>query len=112
MICDMGIDIVKINRIERIMKKQGDRFLNTIFTPHERDYIKSRKLNNATISGMFASKEAVSKMLGTGIGKISWKEVEVFHDSLGKPYIILHGNAKDIGRNKNISSILLKYKSQ
>lgn len=107
MICDMGIDIVKISRIERIMERQGERFLNTIFTPHERNYIKSRKLNNATISGMFASKEAVSKMLGTGIGKIAWIEIEVLHDSFRKPYVILHGNAKVIGKDKNISSIVL-----
>lgn len=93
MIQGVGIDVVKINRMERIMDRNGERFLNKVFTPNERKYIDIRKRNLATISGIFASKEAVSKLLGTGIGKVSWREIEVSHDNQRKPFIILHGNA-------------------
>ncbi|WP_077369790.1 NAD(P)H-hydrate dehydratase [Anaerosalibacter sp. Marseille-P3206] len=107
MIGSIGIDIVKINRIERIMDKNGERFLNKVFTTDEIEYIKNKKENIATISGIFASKEAVSKLLGTGIGKVSWKDIEVYHDFFGKPLIILHGNAYIRMKEKLIQNIHL-----
>ena len=107
MINGVGVDIVKIDRMERIMNKSGERFLNKVFTSNERKYIDSKRKNLATISGIFASKEAVSKLLGTGIGKISWREIEVAHDDQGKPFIIFHGNAYIRMKDMCISTIHL-----
>ncbi len=45
------------------------------------------------IAGSFAAKEAVSKALGTGIGEIGWREIEILRDHNGKPYVELHGRA-------------------
>ncbi len=85
-----GVDIVRISRIESLIKEKGDRFLKRIFTDREIEYIHSKNQSPQTISGIFAVKEAVSKSLGTGIGKVNWKDIEVLHDEGGKPYIKLY----------------------
>ena len=107
MIHGVGIDVVKINRIEKIMDRNGERFLNKVFTSNERKYIENKKGSYATISGIFASKEAVSKLLGRGIGRVTWKEIEVSHDVYGKPFIILYGNAYMRMVEKQIKAIHL-----
>ncbi len=45
------------------------------------------------MAGIFAAKEAISKLLGTGIGKINWKHIEILHEEEGKPYVNLYDEA-------------------
>ncbi len=91
MVIGTGIDIVKISRIEGIVERKGESFFNKIFTTREREYINAKNRNAQTISGLFASKEAVSKLLGRGIGLVNWKDIEILHDKYNKPYVQLHG---------------------
>lgn len=84
-----GVDIIKIDRVRKILDKKGEAFCNKIFTKNEIDYLKKRKNSIKTISGLFASKEAVSKAIGTGIGKIGWKDIEIYHNPKGKPMVNL-----------------------
>ena len=90
-----GVDIVEVARIEKILESRRESFYKKIFTNREIEYIEGKEHNSKTISGMFASKEAVSKLIGTGIGKIGWKDIEVLHDSKGRPYINM--NSKIVG---------------
>lgn len=83
----IGLDIVKISRIEKL--KDNQKFIDKIFDENEKNYIKRKKYSNETVAGLFASKEAVSKALGTGIGKTSWKDIKIRHDLNGAPYAIL-----------------------
>lgn len=75
----LGIDLVKIDRIDKLFKKFGDKFLNRIFKEEEITYIRNRGNKVETIAGMFASKEAVSKALGTGIGKVGFRDIIIEH---------------------------------
>lgn len=86
-----GVDIVEIARVERVMARSGQRFLTRIFTPQEQAYCQGRM---ASLAGRFAVKEAVAKTLGTGIGEMSWVEIEIVSDGLGRPELVLHGAAK------------------
>lgn len=104
MIIGIGIDIIEVSRIEKAVKK-NKRFLEKIFSQKEIEYIKRRSYNSFTIAGLFASKESVSKALGTGIRGFSWTDIEIDHDSLGKPVVELKGNAKKIARGKDINNI-------
>lgn len=90
----LGVDIVKIERVEKW--KEHDGFLQRVFTPVELEYIKKKHYRSETIAGLFAAKEAISKALGTGIGKISLKEIEIFHLESGKPEVRLSGNTARI----------------
>lgn len=83
-----GVDIVDIRRIEKILNGKRDIFLDKIFTEKEKEYLSGKKYRANSVAGLFASKEAISKAIGTGIGKISWKDIEIRHDKDGKPYIV------------------------
>ncbi|MDO5718846.1 MAG: NAD(P)H-hydrate dehydratase [Tissierellia bacterium] len=85
----IGIDIVKISRIEKLL--ENPRFLNRVFTKREIDYFKSINYRAESIAGSFSAKEAVSKLLGTGIGRIGFKDIIIEHDYRGKP-ICLFGD--------------------
>lgn len=80
----LGIDIVKISRIGKLKDKYGNKFLKKILNDSEINLIKS----DATLAGFFASKEAVSKALGVGIGaEFNFLDVEIYKDSKNAPKI-------------------------
>lgn len=91
-----GVDIVKVSRIENLLTEKKDRFLNKIFTEEEIKYINTKNNNPETLSGIFAAKEAISKLLGTGIGKVSWKDIGICHDEKGKPYVELYNEGSKV----------------
>ena len=105
MIIGIGIDIIDNSRIEKILKKYGTKFKKKCFSEEE---IKKSDENidpYYSYSKRYAAKEACAKALGTGLAKgVNWKDIEVQNDINGKPYIILHKNAKNIinqiSRNK------------
>lgn len=100
-----GIDIVDIDRIENILELKDERFLNKIFTDNEIEYIINKGKKANTIAGIFAAKEAVAKLLGSGIGKFSWKDIELYHKKSGKPYIKINKKIReklDILKTDNI----------
>ena len=92
----IGIDIIEVERIEKAMKKWGDRFIRRVFLPQEISTCSSKKNPYVCFSGRFAAKEAFSKALGTGIRVLSWKDIEVAQNRMGKPYLIIRGKSKEI----------------
>ncbi len=82
-----GIDIVDNRRIETLISDKRDSFYRRLFTEKEIEYLNSRNHKISTVAGLFAAKEAVSKVIGTGIGELSWKDIEVLHEDRGRPYI-------------------------
>lgn len=86
----VGVDIIEVERLARGLARYGDRFCDRFFTPREQEQCARRP---ASLAGRFAVKEAVSKALGTGIGDIAWKEVEIVNDERGRPVLTLHGAA-------------------
>ncbi|PID99912.1 MAG: holo-ACP synthase [Thiothrix nivea] len=96
-IIGIGTDIVEIARIERLMWGGNERFLRRIL--HEREYRHFQQIScgrqAAWLAKRFATKEACAKALGTGIGKhAQLTEIETRHDTLGKPYLVLHGTTQ------------------
>lgn len=84
-----GVDIVSVKRIRKILDTKGERFYARVFTNYEVEYFKQKNHDPKTVAGIFACKEAVSKVFGLGIGVLNWKDIEVLHDERGKPYINL-----------------------
>ena len=89
MIFGIGIDIIEVKRIKSMMDKYGDKFFRRVLTEKEIEYCKSYKANpEVHFAGRFASKEAYSKAIGTGISReFGWKDIEILNDVKGKPYI-------------------------
>ncbi|UCF65018.1 MAG: holo-ACP synthase [bacterium] len=98
----IGVDLIEIERIENLLKKYGDKFLKRIFTDVEIEYC-SKKQNKGSFAARFAAKEAVFKATGLGLGKgMTWKDVEVVNDSLGKPEVNLYGKTAELLAQKTI----------
>ncbi len=85
-----GIDLIEIGRLEDAIGRHGMRFLERIYTPRE---LEECGRNFPSLAGRFAAKEAVSKALGTGIGLIAWREIEVLRGAERAPVLHLHGSA-------------------
>ncbi len=92
-----GVDLIRISRVERVLDRYGDRFLERVFTPAEVAYSRRRP---AELAARFAAKEAVAKALGVGMRMmaregIAWHEAEIVGDHRGKPMVRLHGRAAE-----------------
>ena len=87
---DLGIDIIKVQRIRAAMERFGPRFANRVLTEAERGYVRDRP---ETMAGRWAAKEAVSKVLGLGVRGIGWRDIEIERLPTGQPAVRLHGRA-------------------
>lgn len=98
MILGVGNDLIDIDRVKRIIDDtSGQRFLTRILTPIEREMANKRggKMYEY-VAGRFAAKEAIVKALGCGIGEqVSFQDIEITSDSLGKPICSVDIKAKD-----------------
>ncbi|MGH6983304.1 MAG: holo-ACP synthase [Stellaceae bacterium] len=94
MILGVGSDLIDIRRIERTIARFGDRFLDRIFTPIERQRAERRNGCAASYAKRFAAKEACSKALGTGFRKgVYWRDLGVVNLPGGRPTLVLTGGA-------------------
>jgi holo-[acyl-carrier protein] synthase len=87
---ELGIDIIRIDRIRAALARFGERFSNRVLTPAERAYVRGRP---ETMAGRWAAKEAVSKVLGLGVRGIGWREIEIERLPTGQPSVRLHDRA-------------------
>ena len=107
-VAGLGVDIVEIERIQKVLKRTP-RFKKRVYTKDEQKYCDSFKrqahLHYAT---HFAAKEAALKALGTGIAHgIALQDIEVTHNSYGKPEIVLHNKAKELAEQAGVLELHL-----
>ena len=102
MIYGNGIDIIDINRIRRVIDKYGNRFKKRCFSISEIERSEKRLNSVESYAKRYAAKEACSKALGTGLARgVFWKDIEVENNQYGKPFVKIHGRAKEIFKNMN-----------
>jgi holo-[acyl-carrier protein] synthase len=89
---ELGIDIIKVERIRASIERFGERFSKRVLTPAEQRYV---RLRPETFAGRWAAKEAVSKVLGLGVRGIGWRDIEVERLPTGQPAVRLHGRAAE-----------------
>jgi holo-[acyl-carrier protein] synthase len=86
----IGIDIVEIARVEAMLARWQQHFVQRVFTPEEIALCESRANRASAFAARFAAKEAFSKALGTGVSKdFSWKDFAVGHQNHGSPMPVL-----------------------
>ena len=94
MIIGIGNDLIDIRRIERTLKRFGDRFVDRIYTATEQKKSERRTDPAASYAKRFAAKEACSKALGTGFRRgVYWRDMGVVNLQGGKPTMRLSGGA-------------------
>lgn len=87
----LGCDIIEISRIASSIKKFGYNFLHHILSDNEIALYNQKGKKAEFVAGRFAAKEAVSKALGTGIGRgYGFTDIEILPDELGKPWVYLN----------------------
>jgi len=87
---ELGLDIIRVDRIREALERFGDRFVGRVLTPAEARYVRGRP---ETFAGRWAAKEAVSKVLGLGVRGIGWRDIEIERLPTGQPAVRLHGRA-------------------
>src|SRR5712671_3672843 len=87
---EVGIDIIKVDRIRTALARFGERFSKRVLTTNEQRYVRMRP---ETFAGRWAAKEAVSKVLGLGVRGIGWRDIEIERLPTGQPSVRLHGRA-------------------
>src|SRR3954470_11330388 len=94
MIIGLGSDLIDIRRIEETIERYGERFLDRIFTPVEREKSENRAQRAASYAKRFAAKEACAKALGTGLRRgVFWRAMGVVNAPGGMPTMMLTGGA-------------------
>ena len=103
-----GIDLVDFPRIESLIDRHNERFLDRVFTEREQNDAAAVKNTVEKLAGRFAAKEAVLKLLGTGWrGKIAWTDIEIVNNPLGQPVVGITGEVENIAKQSGIEQITL-----
>ena len=95
-----GVDLVEIERFQAALSRHGSRLLERIFTTGE---LEEAGDHPASLAARFAAKEAVAKALGTGIGPVSWREIEIRRGSARQPLLSLHGAAAQLSADLGLT---------
>lgn len=96
MLIGLGVDLCDIRRVERVLARHPERFVQRVFTAIERQKAERRteSLRAATYAKRFAAKEACAKALGTGFARgVFHSDIGVVNLPGGQPTLILTGGA-------------------
>jgi holo-[acyl-carrier protein] synthase len=94
MILGIGSDLCDIRRIEKVIARHGDRFINRVFTETEQKRAERKAGRIETYAKRFAAKEACSKALGTGFRRgVFFRDLGVVNLPSGRPTMKLTGGA-------------------
>ncbi len=109
MIVGYGIDIMATERIKRAIMRFGEYFLKRIYTSYERKQAQARGRSTYQIyTSYWAAKEAVMKALGTGHRQgVRFRDIEIRHERSGKPYVLLHGQSRELARRLRVHNIVI-----
>lgn len=102
----VGADVCDPRRIQRSIERHGDHFIRRVFTQSETVYCQSRPDPYTSFAARFAAKEAVMKVLGTGM-RAGFTNIEIVHGPGGSPEVALHGAAKKIARRAGIERVAI-----
>ncbi len=105
----IGLDLVEIDRVERLLDTQGDRALKRLFTCREVDYASKRAQPARSYAARLAAKEAGFKALaGSDLARaIGWRDMEVVMHSDGRPSLHFHGTARRRASDMGVTRIHL-----
>jgi len=96
-----GVDLIEISRIDEAIARHGQRYLERVYTSAE---LEQSHRHTGSLAGRFAAKEAVAKALGTGIGDIGWKDIEILGDEQNAPTVQLSGAAERRARDLGLAT--------
>lgn len=105
----VGVDLVEVDRIEKMLSERGDHVFDRLLTPAEGEYCRAMARPAEHVAARLAAKEAVYKALqGTAEArKIGWRDTEVVRGQDGKPEVTLSGRAAVRAKEMGVTTVLL-----
>jgi holo-[acyl-carrier protein] synthase len=106
-ILGLGVDVIEVERIREVIRRHGRAFLGHVFTESEQQNApENEDAAAAYYAGRWSAKEAVAKVLGTGIGaECGWKDIEIVRWPSGRPGVELTGRGKKTAGKLGIAHI-------
>lgn len=99
----VGIDIIDIDRFATAARRTP-RLLTRLFTPEELAYcIKENGPNFSSLAARFAAREAFRKLHPAFVRGISFHDVSIRRDALGKPELLLTAHAEHKAREAGLT---------
>lgn len=112
MIMGVGTDILQIARIEQSLQRTP-KLAERILTSDELKFFAEDSRPALFLAKRFAAKEAVSKALGTGIGRgVSWHHIQIDKDEYGRPLVTLVEGAEARATSLGITNLQLSYSDE
>ncbi len=109
-IVGLGTDLARVDRFRTFIAEKKTALLGRLFTLGEREYAFAKKDPAPHLAARFAAKESCLKAFGLGLrGGITWHDMEVVPDELGRPDLQLSGRAAEIAAAKQIEVVHLSY---
>lgn len=97
----VGADLVEVRRVAALIERYGARFTGRVFTEREMAACAGRA---ESLAARWAAKEAAAKALGTGIGQVAFREIEIVGGDSGRPQLVLHGRALVVASEQGLTS--------
>jgi holo-[acyl-carrier protein] synthase len=109
MVIGLGFDLVEVERVARMLARNGGRITARILTADEEEYCAKMHAPAVHVAARVAAKEATFKALaGTFDARaIGWREIEVSHDEHHRPVLALHGRAAARAHELGVGRVLL-----
>ena len=105
MIVGLGSDLLDVARVEQKLREDSG-LTQSLFTPLEIRYCEGKHHPARHYAARFAAKEALLKALGTGWRDgLSWREIEIQNDELGRPVMVLSGCVEQLAREQGATRI-------
>ena len=105
MIFGIGVDVLKLSRIERCYQRFGEHFVRRLLLPAERAQLERTKRPERFLAMRFAAKEAVVKAMGTGFAHGVWiRDVGIVQDKWGKPEIVYSARGERVRRRLGVGA--------
>jgi holo-[acyl-carrier protein] synthase len=103
MIYGIGIDVLKAERVDRVLARFGDHFIDRLLMPAEREQFARTRRPERFLAMRFAAKEAIVKAMGTGFANGVWiRDVGCVQNRLGKPEVVYSARGELLRRQLGI----------
>jgi holo-[acyl-carrier protein] synthase len=104
----IGVDIIKISRIQDAVRNSGKVFLDEVFTDWEQERAETHPDPSAYFAITFAGKEAIFKCFGIGWETgVKLKEIEIRDGHFGEPNPVLNGKFATLASDRGVAKVLL-----
>ena len=99
MIFGIGIDVLKAERIDGVLARRGERFIERLLMPEERAQLARTQRPKRFLAMRFAAKEAIVKAMGTGFAHGVWiRDVGIVQNRMGRPEVVYSDRGERVRR--------------